>query len=51
MFTSEVYEQGSGDRKDCAVRAFSVAACVSYSSAQELFAKHGRGLNQGELYT
>jgi hypothetical protein len=24
-----------------------VAACVSYSSAQELIAKHGRGLNQG----
>ena len=33
---------GRDERRDCAVRAFSVAACVSYDSAHALFEKFGR---------
>jgi hypothetical protein len=48
MFNREIYaEETGGERKDCAVRAFSVAACVSYSTAQEIYQRHGRNPNKG----
>lgn len=49
MFERQIYAQERGEKKDCSVRAFSVAACVSYSTAQEIFAKHGRKPNKGTL--
>jgi hypothetical protein len=47
MFTRENYASAEGEKKDCSVRAYAVAACVSYSSAWELFNKFGREPNKG----
>jgi len=32
----------AGERLDCSIRAFSVAACISYEESHQLFEKHGR---------
>ena len=47
MFSRDSYSSESGERRDCSVRAFSVAACVSYSAAQEIFRRCGRKPNKG----
>jgi hypothetical protein len=48
MFTRTSYaEERGGERNDCSIRAFSVAACVSYDTALKLFARHGRRPNKG----
>ena len=44
-YSSEVYTQKTGfmgEDKDCSVRAYATAACVSYEHAHLLFSKHGR---------
>lgn len=47
MFTRESYAKEWGERRDCSIRAFSVAACISYKEALEIFTKFGRKHNQG----
>lgn len=41
-WTNTEYATGNGERNDCSVRAYAVAACVSYESAHQLYTKHGR---------
>ncbi len=50
-FIRDNYASAAGERKDCAVRSFSVAACVSYEFASKLFEKHGRKHNKGTSFT
>ena len=45
-WTNTDYTAGQGDKNDCSVRAYMVAACVSYENAYRLFTKHGRGLGK-----
>lgn len=47
MFSQDNYASAEGERRDCAVRSFAVAACVSYDTALNLFADFGRELNRG----
>ena len=46
----DTYAGPKGERGDCSIRAFSVAACVSYDSARQVFEKHGKHPNKGTPY-
>ena len=49
MWTRTNYAADRGERNDCSVRAFSIAACVSYEEAYRLFAEQGREPRRGTL--
>jgi hypothetical protein len=49
MWTRDTYSAHPGERNDCSVRAFSVAACVPYQESYRLFAGQGRRPRRGTL--
>jgi hypothetical protein len=49
MWTRDNYSADRGEHNDCSVRAFAIAACISYEESYELFAGQGRRARRGTL--